>query len=150
MDYLIRKIAQNDLPALVLMCQKHAEYEQANYEPKGKETALKKAIFGKKSCLFCYIVEINQQIVGYTTYTFDFSTWDAQTFLYLDCLYLEPECRNKGIGEKLMALLTQIAVENNCVNVQWQTPVLNEKAIRFYKRVGGVSKEKIRFFIDVV
>jgi hypothetical protein len=33
--------------------------------------------------------------------------------------------------------------------VQWQTPAWNEGAIRFYDRIGAVSKEKLRFFLPV-
>jgi hypothetical protein len=33
--------------------------------------------------------------------------------------------------------------------LQWQTPVFNEKAIRFYHRMGATSKDKVRFFLEV-
>jgi ribosomal protein S18 acetylase RimI-like enzyme len=147
MDYIIREITEQDLPNLVVLCQHHAAYEQAHYDPKGKKIALKRALFARKPRLFCHVVEVENKIVGYASYTFDFSTWDAQTFLYMDCLYLESDFRGFGIGEQMMLKITEIARQNKCVNVQWQTPDFNEKAIRFYKRIGGKSKGKVRFFI---
>ncbi len=41
--------------------------------------------------------------------------------------------------------IASLAYRLGCVNVQWQTPVWNERAIRFYQRLGGEGKEKVRF-----
>jgi ribosomal protein S18 acetylase RimI-like enzyme len=148
MDYIIRKLEKKDLGTLIKLCQNHAEYEQANYSSIEKEIRLKSAIFSKNPKLYCYVIESGTELTGYFSFTFDFSTWDAQTFLYLDCLYLEPNFRGLKIGEQIFEKLKQIGQENNCVNIQWQTPTFNERAIKFYKRIGGFGNEKIRFFID--
>jgi hypothetical protein len=37
MEYSIRNCEIADLPKLVILCQKHAEFEQADYHPEGKE-----------------------------------------------------------------------------------------------------------------
>ena len=149
MEYIIRACEKDDLPSLVELCQKHADYEQAIYNPAGKQELLTKAIFSDRQKLFCYIIESNGKTGGYFSYTFDFSTWDARTFLYLDCLYLEPEFRGFRIGEIVFDKLKVIAKQNDCVNIQWQTPVFNDRAITFYNRIGGTGKDKVRFFIDV-
>jgi ribosomal protein S18 acetylase RimI-like enzyme len=49
----------------------------------------------------------------------------------------------------MMDKLKAIAKERNCVNVQWQTPIFNERAIKFYHRIGATGKEKLRFFMDL-
>ena len=74
MEYLIRDCEEKDLTDLVELCQKHAQYEQASYNPDGKLKNLREAIFSKNPKLFCLVVEINQKLVGYATYTYDFST----------------------------------------------------------------------------
>ena len=145
MEYLIRDCEEADLPVLVELCQKHAEFEQAAYHPEGKEELLQNALFSKNKRLFCLVVEVDSLVVGYTSYTFDFSTWDARQFLYMDCLYLESDFRGFGIGEKLIDKLKEIANLHNCVNIQWQTPVFNGRAIKFYERIGAEGKEKVRF-----
>jgi GNAT superfamily N-acetyltransferase len=63
-------------------------------------------------------------------------------------LYLESEFRGQGIGEVVFEKLKEIAKQNDCINIQWQTPVFNERAIKFYNRIGGTGKDKVRFFID--
>jgi ribosomal protein S18 acetylase RimI-like enzyme len=149
MDYIIRQLEIEDLSNLVSLCKNHAEYEQATYTTTDKLELLKNAIFAKNPKLFCYVMDSQTGLAGYFSYTFDFSTWDAQTFLYLDCLYLEPNFRGLKIGEQVFEKLKQIGQENNCVNIQWQTPNFNERAIKFYNKIGATGKDKRRFFINL-
>ncbi|MDJ1486179.1 GNAT family N-acetyltransferase [Cytophagaceae bacterium YF14B1] len=149
MSYHFRICQLEDIDALLILCQEHAEYEQTNYKLEGKKEVFQKLLSLENPPLHCWIVEDGREIIGYFTYTFDFSTWDAGYFLHLDCLYLKPFCRGKGIGYSIMQWLKKIAVERSCVNIQWQTPVFNENAIRFYKCIGGKGKEKVRFSLSI-
>jgi GNAT superfamily N-acetyltransferase len=147
MNYLIRQLEERDLPELITLCAHHAEYEEAGYDPVGKADLLKTAIFCNTPKLYCLVVEVDDKLVGYVSYTFDFSTWDASLFLYMDCLYMEPDYRNKGIGAVIFDKLKEAARERNCVNIQWQTPIFNKRAVNFYLRIGGLVKEKSRFIL---
>lgn len=149
MEYSIRNCKLSDLPKLVVLCQKHAEFEKADYSPEGKEEKLQEALLGQKPKLFCLVVATNETIVGYVSYTFDYSTWDAATFMYMDCLFLEEDARSFGIGEALIEKLKEIATKNNCINIQWQTPQFNTRAIKFYNRIGAKGKDKVRFSLDL-
>jgi ribosomal protein S18 acetylase RimI-like enzyme len=149
MEYSIRKCEIADLPKLIILCQKHAQFEQADYDPKGKEEGLKKELFNDSPKLFCLVVASGTEIVGYVTYTFSYSTWSAGDYLYMDCLFLEESARNFGIGEMLINALKEIGKEKNCVNMQWRTPQFNERAIKFYNRIGAKGKDKVCFFLDL-
>jgi hypothetical protein len=59
-------------------------------------------------------------------------------------LYLEPAFGG-GIGEIVFEKLKMIAKQNDCINIQWQTPVFNERAIKFYNRIGGRGKTMCGF-----
>ena len=146
MIYTIRPVERHDLEELVRLCSRHARYERVEYDTKAKAERLANAIF-LEGCLHCWVVEYGNGLAGYCSFTFDYSTWDACRFLHMDCLYLDPPFRGKGIGEDIVMRLKATANENNCVNVQWQTPSFNESAIRFYKRIGATEKEKVRFFL---
>ncbi|PRY40070.1 ribosomal protein S18 acetylase RimI-like enzyme [Spirosoma oryzae] len=149
MEYVIRKIREGELSQLIELCRRHAEFEQAEYTSTNKESALRAAIFTSGQKLFCYVIEVNSCLVGYFTYTFDFSTWDAEKFLHVDCVYLDPPFRGLRIGEHIFNELRIVADQTSCVNIQWQTPVFNDRAIKFYKRIGAIGKDKVRFFIDL-
>jgi ribosomal protein S18 acetylase RimI-like enzyme len=131
------------------MCRDHAEFERADYDCSGKQEALGSRIFDENAMLFCYVITIGDQIIGYFSFTFDYSTWEAKKYLHLDCLYLEPSYRGLRIGDKVFHELVKIAKQNECANIQWQTPVFNEMAIKFYRRIGGRGKEKVRFYLGV-
>lgn len=149
MEHVIRKCQTSDLSSLVELCKKHSDYEQAPYNPTGKRELLMRVIFSDRPKLFCYVIESHGHLAGYFTYTFDVATWDARVFLHLDCLYLEPEFRGYGIGALVFHRLKVIAKQHDCVSIQWQTPIFNKRAIMFYNRIGGIGKEKVRFFIDI-
>lgn len=150
---MIRAVTPTDLEQLVLLCAEHAEYEKASYSPQGKSELLHTALFEQKN-LYAWVVEDDNTLendntlVGYATATLEFSTWDAAYFLHMDCLYLKAEARGQGLGEKLIREVAKLAKEKNCVNVQWQTPDWNLGAMNFYKRLGAISKNKVRFFLD--
>ncbi|RAW01118.1 GNAT family N-acetyltransferase [Pseudochryseolinea flava] len=145
MDYEIRDCKREDLPSLLSLCESHAMHEQSTFDPRNKIAGLEQAIFSPSPKLYCWIVERHATRVGYCTYTFDFSTWDAQQFLYLDCLFLEPAYRGLGIGQEIIRRLIKEAQANECVNIQWQTPTFNVDAIKFYNRIGATGQQKERF-----
>ncbi|KAJ8081840.1 Peroxygenase 1 [Marasmius tenuissimus] len=49
--------------------------------------------------------------IGLALYFFNFSTWTGRPGLYLEDLYVSPECRNLGVGKALFGELGKIAKE---------------------------------------
>jgi GNAT superfamily N-acetyltransferase len=148
MDYHIRPVKPSDLVVLVDLCAEHAKYEKAIYELEGKAEMLRLALFGEPQRLYAWVVEAEKSLEGFATATLEYSTWDAAEFLHMDCLYLKLEARGQGLGVKLVHEVAKLAKEKNCVNVQWQTPDWNTRAMDFYNRLGASSKNKVRFFLD--
>jgi GNAT superfamily N-acetyltransferase len=141
----IRAISCHDLEALMELCAEHAAYEGAHYEPEGKGDALAHALFTPSPRLYAWVVEQRGRLVGYATASREFSTWDAAFFLHLDCLYLREEARGARVGQQLVLEIASLARKLGCVNVQWQTPEWNTRAIHFYQRLGAIGKQKVRF-----
>ncbi len=142
----IRFALPKDMPKVVELCQAHAAYEQSTYSLEGKVEQLTRYFFDTPAIAYCLLAEIDQQIVGYATFMKQFSTWDAAFYLYLDCLYFEPEARGKGLGKLVMDYVWAFAKAENCFQIQWQTPEFNKNAIGFYKKIGATAKSKERFF----
>ena len=141
----IRNAIKEDVPQIIELCKAHAAYEQSNYKIEGKSENLIKYLFKESNGLQCLVVEQDEVLVGYTTFIKQFSTWDADYYLYLDCLFLKEETRGIGIGKQLMLKVKEYAVSENCIAVQWQTPEFNKRAIKFYKNLGAKSLSKERF-----
>ncbi len=148
MAYLIRFVKKEDIPGLVRLCSAHAEYEREPYDPDGKKELLEKALFSESPKLYCKVVVYGQELKGFISYMEQYSTWDAVSYMYMDCLFLNSGIRGKGIGKQLMNGMKQHTKELGIDLIQWQTPPFNEKAIRFYKRMGADLKSKERFFWD--
>jgi len=144
----IRQATPADLPELVELCAEHAAYERSEFEPAGKEHALHGMIFASDARLNCIVAEDAGKLIGYATFSVECSTWDAAYYMHMDCLFLRPTARNKGIGKELMKRIAQRALELGVTRMQWQTPSFNVDAVRFYDRLGPLKKEKYRLFLD--
>ena len=145
---VIRFIKPRDLDGLVVLCQEHAEYEKSDYVSLGKKESLSKHLFAKDPTLYCLVLELDSQLIGYATFMKQFSTWDSAFYLYMDCLFLNELSRGLGLGELIMNRIKTEAVNLGCDLIQWQTPDFNTGAIRFYNRIGATSKTKERFFLN--
>lgn len=148
MNYKIRKAIPTDIAEIINLCAEHAEYEKIPYEPEGKAEKLSGILFIEDPKIFCLIVENENGILGYATYTFEPSTWDATYFINMDCLFLRPLYRGYGIGEALMKYIAKKGNENDCHLMQWITPPFNVRAIKFYYRIGATSREKTKLYLN--
>ena len=140
----IRSAEKRDFDTIKVLVKAHAEFEKASALNDENLNQLESHIFNTET-IKCLVVEIDTKIVGYATFLKQFSTWDANYYVYLDCLYLNEKTRGKGVGTSIMEAIKTYAKSENCAIIQWQTPDFNEKAIQFYNKLGASSKSKERF-----
>lgn len=149
MEYTIREASKEDIVTLIDLCEEHAAFEGCSYERHGNAEKLAEHLFKENPSVKCFVVEAASGLQGYTTFIREFSTWDAGYYLHMDCLYLRPEFRGMGIGQKIMEQLKDEARLHQCINMQWHTPENNEDAIRFYQKMEAAPKKKVRFYLSV-
>ncbi|GAA0623231.1 GNAT family N-acetyltransferase [Streptomyces crystallinus] len=147
----VRPAHPSDLPRLAELAAEHAAYEKAAPPAPDLAERLAAVLFGQeRPRARCFVAEIpGGEVVGYATCAPEFSTWQAREFLHLDCLFLRDGHRGLGLGALLVDAVTAEARELGMAHVQWQTPVWNEGARRFYERMGARSSEKLRFVLPV-
>lgn len=147
-DPVVRRARVEDLADVVALIGEHAVYEKADPPAPGLEERLRPLLFGQpEPRLRCLVAELDRVVVGYATCSAEVSTWDGAEYLHMDCLFLRDGHRGLGIGELLMDAVREEARALGLGHVQWQTPVWNDGAIRFYGRIGATSKDKRRFFL---
>lgn len=139
----VRAAVPDDARALARLCQAHAAYERIACQPHGHAQRLRDALHAAR--VHAWLALLDDQPVGYATATLDFATLGAHSFLHLDCLYLEPQARGQALGQALIGAVQRHGRQLGCANVQWQTPVWNASAIRFYDRLGAGRLEKQRY-----
>jgi GNAT superfamily N-acetyltransferase len=149
-DPTIRFAKKEDLDELVRLCELHATFEKANYDSSNKVQKLNHSLFFNNPSLHCLVAEKETKIIGYATYMKQYSTWDADYYIYMDCLFIIEESRGLGIGEKLINRIKDESRKMTCNLIQWQTPDFNKRAMKFYDRIGAISKTKERYFLNVM
>lgn len=146
---VIREIALSDLPQLIELCAEHAEFERMSYERQGKLDKLRRALAAKHPMLCGWVAESEGRLCGYATATIDFSTWCAEPFMHLDCLYVREAYRGHGVGRRLLQAVVEEARWRDIRELQWQTPDWNTDADRFYRRLGAVARAKLRYTLQL-
>ncbi|WP_018349376.1 GNAT family N-acetyltransferase [Longispora albida] len=137
----IRAARAGDLPELALICAEHAAYERAPAVPSDLAVRLGEALFGQRPRLFCLIAAEGDRLIGYATYTVDYSTWAGREYTHLDCLFVREGQRGSGLGLRLLRAVAAGAHDE----LQWQTPQWNDGAQRFYERLGARPSAKVRY-----
>lgn len=149
MKYILRKVSPSDIGEIVILCEEHAHYENAQFSVLGKADKLFKLIFEHDPSLYCVVIESDSKIIGYATYSKECSTWEADFYLHMDCLYVKEGYRGGGIGRAVLKAIIEHAREMNAHHIEWQTPAFNKGAIEFYNKIGATSKEKLRFTLNI-
>ncbi len=143
----IRRLEASDSPRVIELCAEHAAYERSAYEPNEKVERLRAAV--RDSILLGWVAVRDEEIVAYATATIDFSTWNAAAFMHLDCLFVRDAHRGGGLGRRLLEAVIHEARSRGIDELQWQTPRWNVAADRFYRRIGAVAREKLRYHLNV-
>lgn len=142
---MIRKAKSSDYVRLRKLMIAHAKFEGITLS---KDIDALPLIHLLSSPADIYVVTLgnDKNLQGYMSLLKQYSTWSADWYLYLDCLYLNEEMRSKGIGNILMKMSKEIARDKRISELQWQTPSENKRAISFYHGIGAKSLNKKRFF----
>lgn len=149
MSIEIRKPLQSEMNQLIELCALHAEYEKYDFVKEGKAEKLGAYLFSENPPMQCYVAIVDGEMAAYTTFSKQFSTWQAMHYIHMDCLFVLENHRGKVIGEMLVNKVKDYAKESNCTQIQWQTPHDNVRAIKFYHRIGGKAKQKLRYYLNM-
>jgi ribosomal protein S18 acetylase RimI-like enzyme len=145
----IRPAHPDDLDALLVLCAEHAAYERLAPPAHEAAQALSAALWGTAPRASCLVTYRGQELLGYASYSLEFATWTGREYVHLDCLFVRETHRGNGIGQALLARVTEAAAELGAREIQWQTPDWNADAIRFYERAGAIGRQKVRFTLQL-
>src|SRR5919108_608302 len=132
MDITIRSATVEDVPLILQFIKALAEYERLASEVRATEEGLRDALFGSKPGAEVIIASVDGEPAGFALFFHNFSTFLGRRGLYLEDLFVKPECRGHGVGKRLLAHLAQLAVDRQCGRFEWAVLDWNESAIQFY------------------
>lgn len=119
-----------------------ADYEKARHEVETTEQDLHDVLFGERPRAFSLICELDNRPVGFAVYFYNFSTWLGKYGLFLEDLYVTPECRGHGAGKALLRHLAKQAVSEGCGRFEWNVLDWNKPSIQFYESCGAVAQSE--------
>ena len=83
----------------------------------------------------------NDEPAGLLIYFYNYSTWASAPGVCLEELYVVPEYRRHGYARMLIEAMACAAKAAGCVKMDWVCLLGNEKALRFYEKLGAKRME---------
>lgn len=131
-----RDVERKDTALILQFIKELANYEKRLDEVVADEATLEMWIFDKQKTEVIFALEDGKEI-GFALFFHNFSTLLGRAGIYLEDLYVRPECRGKGYGKAILKKLAQIAVERGCGRLEWWCLDWNKPSIDFYVSLGA-------------
>ena len=135
--FTLRPAVAADVPEILRLIHALAVYEKLEDQAVGTEAMLREALFGDRPSCEALLAERGGRAVGFALFFTTFSTFLCKPGLYLEDLFVEPECRGLGIGKALLQRLAALAVERGCGRFEWRVLDWNEPSIKLYESLGA-------------
>ena len=136
MSLTFRKARREDTPLILQFIKELADYEKMLDQVVADEATLEHWLFDKEKAEVLFALEEGRE-VGFALFFHNFSTFLGRAGIYLEDLYVRPECRGKGYGKALLKKLAAIAVERGCGRLEWWCLDWNRPSIDFYLSMGA-------------
>ncbi|HKT21466.1 MAG TPA: GNAT family N-acetyltransferase [Nitrososphaerales archaeon] len=101
----------------------------------GRKRILEDVFERKRISLFVAVKD--RKLIGYALYFYTYSSFLAKPTLYLEDLFVLDEHRKSGVGFALFRRCVDEAVKEGCGRMEWSVLKWNEKALKFYERLGA-------------
>jgi GNAT superfamily N-acetyltransferase len=142
----IQKAAPGDVMLILAFIRELAEFEQLLDQVVATESGLRAALFGERPAAEVIIARFGDDPVGFALFFQSFSTFVGRAGLYLEDLYVRPNCRGHGVGSALLKHLAGLAVERGCGRLEWAVLDWNQRAVDFYTKLGARPMNEWRTF----
>ena len=133
-----RNAERADTALILQFIKELADYEKMLDEVVADEATLEAWIFDRQKAEVIFAVEDGKE-VGFALFFYNFSTFLGRAGIYLEDLYVRPECRGRGYGKAILKKLASIAVERGCGRLEWWCLDWNKPSIDFYLSLGAES-----------
>jgi GNAT superfamily N-acetyltransferase len=132
-----REAGPADVDTILRLILALADFENLSDQVEAQRHDLEAHLFGERRYAEALIVELDGDAVGYALFFHTYSTFLAKPGLYLEDLFVVPEARGRGAGRALLESVARRAVERGCGRLEWSVLDWNERAIAFYRSLGG-------------
>lgn len=128
-----RRADANEFIGLVLAL---AKFEHLDPPSDAGRKRLVEDVFEKKR-INLFVAAEGKRLLGYALYFYTYSSFLAKPSLYLEDLFVLEDQRKRGVGFALFKRCVEEAVAKRCGRMEWAVLTWNEKALRFYEKLGA-------------
>jgi GNAT superfamily N-acetyltransferase len=136
-ELTFRYATREDTGLVLQFIKELADYEKMSDDVVADEKTLEYWIFDKQKAEVFFALEDGKE-VGFALYFHNFSTFVGRAGIYLEDIYIKPECRGKGYGKAMLKKIASIAVERGCGRLEWMCLNWNKPSIEFYQSLGAI------------
>jgi GNAT superfamily N-acetyltransferase len=137
MSTTVRKALPSDGTLILSLVEALAAYEKLTPPDQEARKRLLTDLFSLRPRIDCYIAESDGEPSGYAFVLETYSSFLALPTLYLEDLFVLPECRGKKAGYALFTAIVGEARARGCGRMEGTVLDWNELAISFYRRSGA-------------
>ncbi len=137
MDAAIIKITPARIPALLKLIRELSRFERLEHEMEATVESLRNSLFGPQAVAGALVADCDGKLTGYAIYFFTFSSFIGRPGIWLEDLYVRPQFRHQGLGQRLIEAVARIGAERNCGRFEWTVLNWNKKALAFYRKLGA-------------
>lgn len=138
-ELLVRDAGPDDAAEIHRLIVALCKYEREDPETtvRATEQSLRAQLCEDSPPFRCLLAQVDDTVVGFALFFFNYSTWRGCQGLYLEDLFVEPAFRNRGIATELLVRLARMAKERGCERMEWMVLDWNAPAIEFYRTLGA-------------
>ena len=142
----IRTIEPADLSVILDLMREFAEFEKLSHVLEVTRDRLNAAMFGEAGFVEGLIAEDDGTPVGHALFYPHFASFRGQRSLYLEDIYVKPEYRGQGVGERMIREIARTAASRGYERIDFQVLEWNTPAVEFYEKLGAVRDPDERHY----
>ena len=134
----IRPIQPNDKEIWTNLWNQYNVFYKRTIPDEVTETTFNRFL-DPNNAINCGVAESNGKVIGFANYYPHDSTASIKPNFYLHDLFVDPEARAGGVGEKLIDYVAERAREADAYQLYWHMQYFNYRAQGLYAKVGERS-----------
>lgn len=103
-------------------------------------------MFSSPPRIEAFLATLEGMPVGYALVFETYSSFLALPTLYLEDIFILPDHRRRGIGERFFRVLVTEAHRRGCGRMEWTVLDWNQLAIDFYRKIGAREMKEWKTF----
>lgn len=139
MDFQVRPVVADDLPALLPLLQRYSAFYEAR-PTDGDLLSMARAFLSEPAREGQQLVAAAStgDLLGFATILWSWDTTQASRIAVMEDLFVDEEARGQGVGGALLQACRGRARDRGCASLVWETAPDNHTAQRLYDGTGAV------------